>query len=126
MIPMRRGSSGSGRFAVAVEKAFLLQLLFQLFERELESADPFRLDILEDELVFPARLVYADPSPADHLHPVLKRELEKPLGGPEQHGADLALFVLERKIGMSGLGKREIGDFPFDPDIGERSFEQGS
>jgi hypothetical protein len=35
------------------------------------------------------------------------------------------MFVLEREIGVTGLGNAEVRDLTFHPDIGKHLFEEG-
>jgi hypothetical protein len=56
---------------------------------------------------------------------VLERELQEPLGRPEENDPDLALIVLQGEIGVAGLRNVQVRNLSLDPDIGERAFEEG-
>jgi hypothetical protein len=113
------------RFLVArVEKPFLPEPGLELLECQLKRTHAFGFDVFKDELILAARFVDAHPASANHLHAVLERELDVPLRRAEEDGPYLALFVLEREVGMTGLGDTEVRDFPQDPHIREISFDQ--
>jgi len=109
---------------VKLEEAFLLEASFELLKGELERPHALGFDVIENKLVLTARFINADPAAAQHLYPVLKRELEKSKGGTEHDRPDLGLFVLEGKICMSGLGNAEVRELAFDPYLVERPFEE--
>ena len=73
-MPILRGSAGSGRLRAGVEQPFGLQPLLQLLERELQRAEPLRLEVLADELIFALRLVDRDPSARDDAQAVGRLE----------------------------------------------------
>ena len=56
-MPILRGSAGSGRLRRRIEEPFRLQLLLQLLERQLQRAEPVRLQVLADDLVLALRFV---------------------------------------------------------------------
>ena len=64
-MPILRGSAGSGRLRACVEQPFVLQPLLQLIERELQRAQPVRLEMLADQLVLALRLVDRDAAARD-------------------------------------------------------------
>ena len=53
-MPMRRGSAAAARLRAGVEEALGLQPRLQLLERQLQRAEPLRLQHLEDQLVLAA------------------------------------------------------------------------
>ena len=65
-MPILRGSAGSGRLRAASNSPSCLQPLLQLVERELQRAEPVRLEVLADELVFALRLVDRELAARDH------------------------------------------------------------
>ena len=53
------------------------------------------------------------------MQAVLGTELDAALLLFEENAADLGAVVLEREIDVAGLGFAAVGDFAFDPDVGE-------
>ena len=74
---------GQRPLARRVEEPFGLQLLLQLLERQLQRAEPVRLQVLADDLVLALRLVDAEPAARDDVQAVLGLELAgsaRPIG----------------------------------------------
>ena len=64
-MPMRRGSTGSGRLRAVVEQPFGLQLALELLERRLQRAEPLRLERVDDELILALDFVDAEAAARD-------------------------------------------------------------
>jgi hypothetical protein len=67
MTPMRFGSAGNGRLRSAANKALGGEPLRELLELALQGAEAGILHVIDDELVFAARLVQPDARPHQHL-----------------------------------------------------------
>ena len=72
--PMRRGTAGSGALAFGGKQSFGGELRLELLEFAFERAFAGFLEMLDDELVFAARLVESDARPDQHRHAVLRAE----------------------------------------------------
>ena len=96
--PILRGSAGSGRLRRAIEQPFRAQPLLQLIERQLQRAEPLRLEVLADDLVFALRVVDADPAARHDVQPVLRLEAQRAQRRAEHHAFDLRAAVLQREI----------------------------
>ena len=67
MTPMRRGKARQGSLALERKQAFRRQPGLQALELALERAHSRLLQVLDDQLVFAARLVDADAPAHQHL-----------------------------------------------------------
>ena len=73
-MPMRRGSTGSGRLRAASNRPSACRRALELLERGLQRAEAVRLDRVDDELIVAFDLVHAEPAAHDDAHAVLERE----------------------------------------------------
>ena len=121
---MRLGSIGSGFLRVGGEEAFGFEALFQLLEGELKRAEADGLDVLDVDLIFAAGFVDADRAAHGDVQAVLGAELDAALLLLEENAADLGAVVLEREVDVAGLGFAAVGNFAFDPDVGELFAEE--
>ena len=71
--------------ARVVEQAFGLEPLLELLEGELQRAEPMRLHVLADELIFALRFIDADAAARDHLRPSSGLNSQVAQRGPEHH-----------------------------------------
>ena len=101
------------RFEQALGRKFLLELL----ESKLQSAVSLRLEKLDQQLVFAARLEHVDAPARQHRYAVLRFEFQIPVRGPEADAAQLRVPFFEREIVMPARGQFGPRDFPHDPDI---------
>ena len=122
--PMRRGTAGSGALALRGEQPFRGEPGLELLELALERAFAGFLEMLDDELVFAARLVQAHARAGHHQHSLLGPESQQGIALPPHGAAHLGLGVLEREIPMAGGGRGEIRQFPFQPEHGQAGFKQ--
>ena len=124
-MPMRRGSAGSGRLRAGVEQPFGLQPLLQLLERELQRAEPVRLQVLADELVFALRLVDAEPAARDDVQAVLGLEPQVAHASVRNITALIcAPPSLSVKYMCPVFHTLAVRDLAFDPDLAEPLLEQ--
>ncbi len=120
--PLRMGRQGT--FAGGVEQALGGELFLQRLEGQAQGAIAGRLQRVENQLVIAAPLEQRDL--ASHLDgQAVAQRLAHPGGVlAEQCAAYLGVLVLEREIDVAGGGAGEVGDFTFDPDLGEHVFQQ--
>ena len=59
---------------LGIKKPLFVQLLFELFESQLESTLSFGLDNIDDDLVFSPGFVHTDPSFTNNLKPIFQVE----------------------------------------------------
>ena len=111
-------------FARRVEQPFVLQPLLQLIERELQRAEPVRLEMLADQLVLALRLVHRDAAARDDAQAVGRLELQIAERGPEDDAAHLRAGVLQREVEMAGVPDAAVRELALDPDFEELGFEQ--
>ena len=114
-MPIRRGSAGSGRLRAWSNKPSACEFLLELFERLLQRAEPLRLEVLADDLIFALRVVDADLAARHHLESVLGLELQVAHRRSEHHRLDLRRAVLEREIQVPGIPHPGVRDLTFDP-----------
>ena len=81
-----------------VEKPFDFQALLELLKRKLQRAQPRRLDVLDVNLIFAARLIHADRSAHNQLQPVLGPEFQPHGLRPEADALHRRLGILEGEI----------------------------
>ena len=117
---------GKRALARGVEEPFGLQPPLQLIEGELQRAEPMRLHVLADDLVFALRLVHADAPPHDDVQAVLGLELQRADVRLEHHRLDLRAGILQREIEMAGVPEPAVGNFCLDPDLGVRVLQNAA
>ena len=114
-MPMRRGSAGSGRFRSWSKQTFGGELLLELLEGKLQRAVALRLEVLNVDLVFAARLVDADAAAGHHGEAVLWLDLEIAGLLTEAHGPKLRLAVFEREVVVAAGRGAGVGDLAHHP-----------
>ncbi len=107
-----------------LEETLRLQLALQLLEGKLQRAAAVRIQVFAYELIFPFRLVHAQPAPRDDLQAVLDLEPEISVRGPEHHGLDLRAAVLEGEIDVPRVPDTAVGDLSFDPELPKPGLER--
>jgi hypothetical protein len=128
--PGRRGhdpdgsrESRQGSLALPVKESLRSETLPELFKGQLERTEAFGLHMLKNNLVLSARFIDRDPSPHDDVEPVLQAKARSTGGRSKKDRPNLSGIVLERTIEVSGSGGAQIGDFPFQPHLGEIGFK---
>src|SRR5262249_43279011 len=111
-------------FATDVEEAVLLQLLFQLFECELERAKSLWLHVLAVDLILAARLVDGDLPACDDVGTVHGFELQISQRRAEHEALQLRSVVLQREIEMAVVPDLAVGEFTFDPHLEQLTLEE--
>ena len=114
-MPMRVGKGGQRPFALHGEQAFGGKLCAQFLELALERAEARILHVVDDELVFAARLVQPDAGADQHLLAVPGGECAQHIALAEHGAAHLGAGILQRKVPMAGARPGEIGDFRLQP-----------
>ena len=94
MIPMRSGSSGSGRLRSSSNNPLGVKFSLQRLIAPLEYAFARRLEFFNDQLVVTARLVEADLSIREYVIAILEADGGAALTVAEERGAHLGRFVL--------------------------------
>jgi hypothetical protein len=102
------GEGREGAFAVRVEEAFFLQLLFQLLKRELQRAGPDGFERLSDELKLTAFLIDRDAATRQDVQRSLGTKAQESRLSPEKDHGKLALFIFQGEIDMSRCGAAQI------------------
>ena len=110
--------------ACTIEQAFGVELLLQLIEGELQRAQPLRLEVLADDLVFALGIVNAQPAAGDDVQPVFGLEAQIPDRRPEHDALDLRPAVLQREIHVAGVPHAAVRDLAFDPDVAEAALDR--
>ena len=100
-----------------IEKALLRQLLLELLERQLQSAQAGRLHGHGVELELPFLLVERQAPADDELQSVLDSETKEARIHRKQHDPHLGAGVFDRKIKVSSSRSRHIGRFTLDADV---------
>ena len=121
---MRRGTAGSGRLRSAANNPSAASLRLQLLEFALERAFAGFLEMLDEQLVFAARLVETHARAHQHRHAVLRPEADLRIPLAPHGAAHLRGAVLQREIPMAGGGGGEIRKFPFQPQQRQAGFQQ--
>ena len=105
--------------ARGVEQPFGLQPLLQLIEGELQRAEPLRLEVLADELIFALGLVDRDAAARDDVQAVVRLELQVAQRRAEHHALDLRAGVLQREVQVAGVPDAAVRELALDPDFEE-------
>src|SRR5258706_175888 len=101
-------------FSGRVEQPLIGELLFQLFERQLQCSQTGRLHRHGVELKLSLLLVKGQPSADDELQSVLDAEAkEARIRGKKDH-AHLRAGIFDRKIEMAGSGSYAVRGLAFD------------
>ena len=111
-------------FAFGCEQSFRGQFGAQFLELPLQGAEACILHVVDDELVFAARLIQSDTRPYQHLLAVARGEGAQHVSLPKHAAAHLRPGVFQRKIPMSGTRLREIGNLRLEPQAAETALEQ--
>ena len=115
---------GQRLLARFVEEPFLLQLFLQLLEGQLQRAQPHGLDVTDVHLIFAAHFVDAEGSAHADVQAILGTELDAAQLIAKADATNLRARILQSEIEVTGLRGLVIGDFAFDPNVGESAFEQ--
>ena len=102
-----------------LEQALLLQLLFELFECELQGAQTRRLEHLDNQLVFAASFVRAYAAARAKPLSILRTESKQSRRIAETHGGQLRAIVLQCEVEVAGRGCLAVGQLAFHPDVDE-------
>src|SRR6202163_550722 len=111
-------------FALDRKQTFRCQLRFQALELAPQRADTRLLQVLDDELVLPARLVHADAAADQHLRAGAGREADERVLHPEHGAAQLRVPVLEGEVPVAGRWLREVRQLPLHPQHTEPALEE--
>ena len=85
-----------------IEESHLLELLFQLFETDIEISDPIRHEALRVDLIAAAALIDADTARTEYAHAILQfKRKPRTVTGKHDTG-DLRSCVLQCKVNMPG------------------------
>lgn len=95
-----------------------------MFEGELESAEAFRLELGDDDLVLAAPVVDADVAAGDDLLAVGELEVQLAGDAAKHDSGELGVGVFQGEVTVTGGRGGEVGDFAFDPDGRELAFEE--
>src|SRR5690606_24238797 len=98
----------------------------ELLEPASQRAFAGFLEMIDDELVFTARLIEADAPARLHVHAVLGRESDEAVALTEHGAAHLRGLVLEGEVPVPRGGAREIGELALHPERREAALEQGA
>jgi len=85
----------------------------------LQRAEAYRFEVFDINLIFAAGFVDADGAAHGHLQAVFGAELDAALLLFEEDAADLGAIVFQREVDVARLRFAAIGDFAYDPDVGE-------
>src|SRR5262249_13810581 len=110
--------------ALRREESFVGELVAQLLELQAKGADPPRLEGVDVELKGPARFVEPHAAAGDDLEAVAWPEADARRCAPEEHGAELRLFVLQREVEVAGGRHPKIRDLADDPHSVETAIER--
>src|SRR5438094_1573141 len=80
--------------------------------------------MLDINLILAASFVHTDGAAHGHVQAVLGAKFHSSQLVFEAHAADLRPFVFESAVDVAGLCLPAIGDFAFDPNIGETSAQK--
>jgi len=106
------GQQGQFFLVRLVEKPFSGKFLFKFLIGQLKRAQPFGLHFLHDYLIGPPALINGYGSQREHFQPVFRSESEPVQASLKHDPAQLAAFILQCEIGMTGCRTGPIGDFP--------------
>ena len=95
--PILRGSAGSARLRARSNSPSAASRCLQLLEGELPGAEPFRLQVLAEQLILALRVVDADAAARDDPQAVLRLEAQPAQRRAEHHALDLRLASLSVK-----------------------------
>ena len=95
-----------------------------MLERELQGAETDGLDGLDIDLVFAARFVDAERAAHGDVQTIFGAEFDAALLLLEENATHLRTIVFQGEIDVAGLRGAAIGNFAFDPDVGEIAREQ--
>ncbi len=115
---------GQGGLALGGEQALGGELFLQGLEGQAQRAIAGRFDAVEDQLVVAATLEQRNLAAHAHRQAVAQGLAYSRGVLPEQCAAHLGVLVLEGEVDVAGRRAGEIGDFAFDPDLGEHVLEQ--
>src|SRR6267143_4103111 len=122
-----RGAAGRGHdadlprksrqlaLAGLVEEPFRLQARLQLLERELQRAQPFGLEQLDDQLVFAALGVDLDAAEGHHVQAVGRLELDAVATIAKQDDPNLRVRVLQGEVRVPRAVQAVVRDLALDP-----------
>src|SRR5580704_11914811 len=77
------------------------------------------------DLILATRFINSERAADGDVQAVVRAEFQKARLVAKADAADLRARVLEGEVEVAGLRGAVIGDFPFDPNIRERSFKDG-
>jgi len=80
--------------------------------------------MIDDQLIFAARLVQADARAHQHFLTVARGEGTQHISLPEHRAAHLCGGIFQREIPMSGARLREVGNLRLEPKAAETSFQE--
>jgi len=92
----------------------------------LQRSEADWLDVRDVNLILAARLVDAQRASQRYVQPIVRAKFQQASLIAEADAADLRARVFQREIEVPGLRGAEVRNLAFDPDIAERSFEDGA
>ncbi len=110
--PILRGSDGQRPLAPRVEQPLGREPLLELIEGELQRAEPFRLQVLADDLVLALRVVDADAAARDDAQAVLRLEAQVAQRRAEHHALDLRVASFSVKYMCPVFHTRQFDSSP--------------
>ncbi len=112
--------------APAANRPSAVEFCAQFLELPLQGPQPGILHVIDDELIFAARLVEPDAGTHQHFLAVPRSEGAQHISLPEHGAAHLRGGIFEGEIPVAGAGPREIGDFRLQPQAAESALQQHS
>ena len=107
------------------EQTFLVKLRLELFVATHQFADTGVFQVIDDQLVFAARLVQRDLCAQQNLLPVCRLKSDAAVTPAKHRRAALRPVILQGKVPVAGGGAREVRNFALDPQRTESATEQG-
>jgi len=105
------------------KQPLFLQPFLELLEGELKRPETGGLENLDDQLIFTAAFICRDPTTGAKTLSVFRFETEKSRGIPKTNCWQLRAVVFQSEVEMTGGRTLEVGDFAFDPHIGEPALQ---
>jgi hypothetical protein len=106
--PDTMGEPRQRAFSQRIEIPFGEQFLLELPEGEFGCPDSLRLDVLNEELVFTARLVDGEPAAGKDFKPVFRIESHPQIESAKHDRPNLCSSIFESEVPVSGGGAREV------------------
>ncbi len=117
---------GQRALALRRKQSFRREFCRQFLELTLKSAEPGIFHVIDDQLIFAARLIEPDARAHQHLLAIPRREGTQHISLPEHAAAYLRGRVFQREIPMPGAGLGKVGDLRLEPKAAETALQQHS